>query len=183
MGCGFVLGPSGRALKPFKFSHHKTVVSRVFVSEQPAAWRMDGVESRLDRTVGGRKRHVAPGPIATAARTSCPRRSVAKIRQRRWRDMGEITCLIVEDEPAIRTYLGVVLRRRGLISLEAADAAGALRVLEEHARPLPGSRTAPPTSAPCANNNDAMFRTRIIGNSDLEYEHTQRAPRRFRGDI
>ena len=30
-----------------------------------------------------------------------------------------------------------------------------------HARPLPGSRTAPPTSAPCANNNDAMFRDRL----------------------
>jgi DNA-binding NtrC family response regulator len=45
--------------------------------------------------------------------------------------MGKIICLIVDDEPAIRTYLGVVLRRRGLISLEAANAAGALRVLEE----------------------------------------------------
>ena len=45
--------------------------------------------------------------------------------------MGDPICLIVDDEPAIRAYLGAVLRRRGIVSLEASSAAAALRTIEE----------------------------------------------------
>ena len=45
--------------------------------------------------------------------------------------MGERICLIVDDEPAIRTYLSIVLRRRGIRSLEAGNTIEALRIVKE----------------------------------------------------
>jgi CheY-like chemotaxis protein len=45
--------------------------------------------------------------------------------------MGERICLIVDDEPAIRTYLSVVLRQRGMRSLEAGNTIEALRIVKE----------------------------------------------------
>ena len=40
-------------------------------------------------------------------------------------------CLIVDDEPAFRTYLSVLLQRRGMQSLEAENAVDALRILKK----------------------------------------------------
>ena len=37
--------------------------------------------------------------------------------------MSERICLVVDDEPALRTYLSAILRRRGMQSLEAGSAA------------------------------------------------------------
>jgi CheY-like chemotaxis protein len=45
--------------------------------------------------------------------------------------MTERICLIVDDEPAIRTYLSAVLRQRGIQCLEADGAAEALRILHK----------------------------------------------------
>lgn len=43
--------------------------------------------------------------------------------------MHESCCLIVDDEPAIRAYISVLLRHKGIVSLEAEDAVEALRIL------------------------------------------------------
>jgi two-component system, response regulator PdtaR len=45
--------------------------------------------------------------------------------------MGDRVCLIVDDEPAIRTYLTAILRRVGIQSLEADNAVEALRILQK----------------------------------------------------
>ena len=45
--------------------------------------------------------------------------------------MDEPLCLIVDDESAIRTYLGILLRQKGIKSLEAGDAIEALRILQK----------------------------------------------------
>jgi CheY-like chemotaxis protein len=45
--------------------------------------------------------------------------------------MDEPLCLIVDDESAIRTYLGVLLRQKGIRSLEAGDAIEALRIVQK----------------------------------------------------
>jgi DNA-binding NtrC family response regulator len=45
--------------------------------------------------------------------------------------MSERVCLIVDDEPAIRTYLTVVVKRKGFQSLEAESAVAALRMLQK----------------------------------------------------
>lgn len=44
--------------------------------------------------------------------------------------MAERLCLIVDDEPAIRAYVRVVLRQRGIRSLEAQNALDALRIVQ-----------------------------------------------------
>ena len=44
--------------------------------------------------------------------------------------MNTPLCLIVDDEPAIRTYLSMILQHRGIQSLEAENAVEALRVLQ-----------------------------------------------------
>lgn len=45
--------------------------------------------------------------------------------------MGERICLIVDDEPAIRTYLRVVLNGEGFRCLEAGSAVESLRILQK----------------------------------------------------
>lgn len=50
--------------------------------------------------------------------------------------MDEPLCLIVDDEPAIRTYLSVLLQRRGMRSLEAENAVEALRILHKLGREI-----------------------------------------------
>jgi len=45
--------------------------------------------------------------------------------------MSEHICLVVDDEPAIRAYLGAVLRHRGIQCLEAENAIEALRILQK----------------------------------------------------
>jgi two-component system NtrC family sensor kinase len=45
--------------------------------------------------------------------------------------MSERVCLIVDDEPAIRTYLRAILEREHVQSLEAENAAQALRIVQE----------------------------------------------------
>jgi DNA-binding NtrC family response regulator len=45
--------------------------------------------------------------------------------------MNEFLCLIVDDEPALRTYLQVLLQGRGIRSLEAGNAVDALRILRK----------------------------------------------------
>jgi CheY-like chemotaxis protein len=45
--------------------------------------------------------------------------------------MGERICLVVDDEPSIRTYISVVLRQRGIRSLEAGNTIEALRIVKE----------------------------------------------------
>ena len=45
--------------------------------------------------------------------------------------MDEALCLIVDDEPALRTYLSLLLQRRGIQSLEAENAVEALRILHK----------------------------------------------------
>ena len=45
--------------------------------------------------------------------------------------MDERLCLIVDDEPALRTYLRTLLRRRGIQVLEAENAVKALRILHK----------------------------------------------------
>jgi len=44
---------------------------------------------------------------------------------------GESVCLIVDDEPVIRTYLRAILQRQGIQSLEAEDAVSGLRILHK----------------------------------------------------
>src|SRR5689334_4552304 len=43
--------------------------------------------------------------------------------------MSEPLCLIVDDEPAVRAFLGAILRSNGIQALEAKTAVDALRVL------------------------------------------------------
>jgi DNA-binding NtrC family response regulator len=43
--------------------------------------------------------------------------------------MAARTCLIVDDEPAIRRYLSLVLKTKGFQCLEAGNAAESLRIL------------------------------------------------------
>jgi CheY-like chemotaxis protein len=43
----------------------------------------------------------------------------------------ETVCLIVDDEPAIREYIGVILQRKGIRSIEAESAIEALRILHQ----------------------------------------------------
>jgi len=45
--------------------------------------------------------------------------------------MTDRICLIVDDEPSIRTYLRAILEREGIQSLEADSAAQALRIIQE----------------------------------------------------
>ena len=45
--------------------------------------------------------------------------------------MDEPLCLIVDDEPALRTFLRLLLQRRGIQSLEAENAVEALRILHK----------------------------------------------------
>ena len=45
--------------------------------------------------------------------------------------MLEHTCLIVNDDPAVRRYVHAVLGHDGLQSLEAPDAAAAIRIVEQ----------------------------------------------------
>ena len=45
--------------------------------------------------------------------------------------MDQPLCLIVDDEPALRTYLRALLQREGIQSLEAQNAVEALRILHK----------------------------------------------------
>ncbi len=45
--------------------------------------------------------------------------------------MSERICLIVDDEPAVREYLSVILQCRGIQSLEADNAVEALRIVQK----------------------------------------------------
>lgn len=45
--------------------------------------------------------------------------------------MIDTLCLIVDDEPAVRTYLSALLQRKGIQSLEAANAVEALCILKK----------------------------------------------------
>ncbi len=45
--------------------------------------------------------------------------------------MSERICLIVDDEPAVRSFLRLVLAKRGIWSLEAGNAAEALRIVQK----------------------------------------------------
>jgi CheY-like chemotaxis protein len=45
--------------------------------------------------------------------------------------MSEPLCLIVDDEPAVRTYLSSVLQQKGIQSVVAASAVEALRILHK----------------------------------------------------
>jgi CheY-like chemotaxis protein len=54
-----------------------------------------------------------------------------KVSEPNQHHMGERICLVVDDEPAIRTYLGAVLQRRGLQIFEAGNAVEALRILRD----------------------------------------------------
>ncbi len=46
--------------------------------------------------------------------------------------MGERICVVVDDDRAIRTYLGAVLQSGGIQSFLAGNAVEALRILREH---------------------------------------------------
>jgi CheY-like chemotaxis protein len=45
--------------------------------------------------------------------------------------MNEPICLIVDNEPALRTYLSVILKCKGIQSLETENAVEALRTLRK----------------------------------------------------
>ena len=45
--------------------------------------------------------------------------------------MGHRICLVVDDEPAVRTYLQVVLTKEGFQSIEAQNATEALRIAQK----------------------------------------------------
>ena len=45
--------------------------------------------------------------------------------------MGDRFCLIVDDEPGVRSYLKAILEHRGIDSLEAENAAEALQLLRK----------------------------------------------------
>jgi CheY-like chemotaxis protein len=45
--------------------------------------------------------------------------------------MNEFLCLIVDDEPALRTYLQALLQGKGIRSLQAGNAVDALRILQK----------------------------------------------------
>ena len=45
--------------------------------------------------------------------------------------MDQPLCLIVDDEPAIRTYLKTLLQHKGIQSLEAGNAVEALRIVHK----------------------------------------------------
>jgi DNA-binding NtrC family response regulator len=45
--------------------------------------------------------------------------------------MSERICIVVDDEPAIRTYLRAILKREHLQTLEAGTAAQALQIIQE----------------------------------------------------
>jgi CheY-like chemotaxis protein len=45
--------------------------------------------------------------------------------------MDQPLCLIVDDEPALRTYLRALLQRNGIQTLEAENAVEALRILHK----------------------------------------------------
>src|SRR4051794_29040297 len=45
--------------------------------------------------------------------------------------MDKPHCLIVDDEPAIRAYLGILLQSKGIRSLEAENGVDALRILQK----------------------------------------------------
>ncbi len=45
--------------------------------------------------------------------------------------MSDRICLIVDDEPSIRAYLREILQREGIESLEADNAAEALRIIQK----------------------------------------------------
>jgi CheY-like chemotaxis protein len=49
---------------------------------------------------------------------------------------GSETVLLVEDEPAVRTVLGVALRDQGYRVLEADNGRAALRLCQDHAGPI-----------------------------------------------
>jgi CheY-like chemotaxis protein len=57
-------------------------------------------------------------------------RECSKARRERESRMNALLCLIVDDEPAIRTYLSDLLQSRGIQSLEAENAVEALRILQ-----------------------------------------------------
>jgi two-component system cell cycle sensor histidine kinase/response regulator CckA len=65
----------------------------------------------------------------SAAETSLP-------EHRAQGDRGSETVLVVEHDPAVRTLIGDVLRRRGYQLLVAEDGPDALRVAEEHDAPI-----------------------------------------------
>ena len=45
--------------------------------------------------------------------------------------MSDRTCLVVDDQAAIRTYLRVVLKKENLQTLEAGTAAQALKIIQQ----------------------------------------------------
>src|SRR5947209_8597743 len=45
--------------------------------------------------------------------------------------MDRSFCLIVDDEPAIRSYLGALLQNKGIQCLQAESAVDALRILQK----------------------------------------------------
>jgi PAS domain S-box-containing protein len=126
-GSGIAPDVLGRIFEPFFTTKEKGKgtglgLSTVFgIAKQHDGW----VEVESTLGVGSSFRVLLPEDASPAVETD-----VAKAQPVRG---GHEVILLVEDEPAVRNTITLVLKRRGYTVLPATDARDALRVWEEHA--------------------------------------------------